>query len=97
MLTLLLSVLESMSPTAIALQLCILLAVIACSTRFISGRNYYNSDSSRDGPTENGRKVATLPYWFPYFGHLLPLTINPDRFRQRCWCVCECLFVSIEY
>ena len=77
-------VLENVSPTTAICQLFILLAAIACSTRFISGRSY-KSDLSRNGNNEHGRKVATLPYWFPYFGHLLPLTISPDRFLQKCW------------
>ena len=78
--------LESMSPATTTLQIFILLVVIACSTRFISGINYVSS-LSRNGTNGSGRKVATLPYWFPYFGHSLPLTINPDRFLQKCWCV----------
>ena len=86
MLAELLRILDSTSSITITLQLSILLAVIACSTRFISGRNYA-SDLSRNGTSGDGRKVATLPYWFPYLGHLLPLTINPDRFLQKCWCV----------
>lgn len=77
---------ERMSPTTVILQLFILLAVVACSTRFISGRRY-TSDMSPNRSNGDARKVATLPYWFPYFGHLLPLTINPDSFLQKCWCV----------
>ena len=84
---------ERTSPSTVTLHIFILLAVIACSTRFISGRSY-TSNSSLDGTSGDGRKAATFLYWFPYLGHLLPLIVNPDGFLQSCWCVLRMAFPS---
>ena len=78
--------LDSVSPTTVTLQLVVILTVIACSTRFISGKNYTSDLSSNDN-NRPVRKVAIIPYWFPYLGHMLPFIINHDRFLQDSWYV----------
>lgn len=65
------------------LQALILLAVIAFSTRLITGLIYSPGSSSREGT----RRIDPLAYWIPHFGHLLPLTLNPSHFLQKCRCV----------
>lgn len=73
---------------SIVIQVLILIVVIACSTRFISGWNY-SSEVSID---ESTRRPAMIPYWVPYLGHLIPLTVNPSHFLQKCRCVRIYLF-----
>ena len=74
----------ALASQALILKALVLFAVIACTTRFITGRSY------RAGPSSHGdtSRVATCPYWIPYLGHLLPLMVNPARFLQKCRCVC---------
>ena len=70
----------ALASQALILKASVLLAVILCTTRFISGRNY-RADSSNYGGM---RKAAPLPYWIPYLGHFFPLMINPMPFLQTC-------------
>lgn len=64
----------------ILVQLLSIIAVTACSTRLMSGWNYTSELSNHEGT----RKIATIPYWIPYLGHLLPLTVNPSHFLDKC-------------
>ncbi|KAL2036993.1 hypothetical protein N7G274_010278 [Stereocaulon virgatum] len=65
---------------SLTIKALILLGVIACTTRFISGRNY-KTELSNYG---DASKVATLPYWVPYLGHIFPMLLNPMRFLHSC-------------
>lgn len=67
----------------ILIQILVLIALVACSTRFMTGWKYQSDLSTNEAI----RKPATIPYWIPYLGHLLPLAINPSRFLQKCRCV----------
>lgn len=52
--------------------------VVACS-RVLSGREYSRVISD----TRNLKTVATIPYWIPFFGHLLSLIVDPERLLKE--------------
>ena len=76
---------EKLIPTtlpALACQLLLLLLVVAFSTLLISNAFYASNLSEHKG---KARKVAILPYWFPYFGHLSLLFDRTSKLQHgRC-------------
>ena len=64
------SLFERLIPTtllALACQVLLLLLVVAFTTFFVSNASYTSILSNNK---DNVRKVAVMPYWLPYFGHL---------------------------
>lgn len=49
--------------------------LVACCFRMLSGREYRRVVSV----TGDSKTVATIPYWIPFFGHLLSLMVDPER------------------
>lgn len=87
------SVFGKLIPTtllALACQLLLLLLVIAFSTFLISNASYVSNLSNHK---DKARKVAIIPYWIPYFGHLSLLLDRTSKLQYgRCvWHSNSCL------
>ena len=87
------SVFEKLIPTtllALACQLFLLLLVVAFTTFLISNASYASSLSNHK---DKARKVAIIPYWLPYFGHLSLLVGGSSKLQHgRCvWHGNSCL------
>ena len=79
------SVFEKLMPTtllALACQLFLLLLVLAFTTFLTSNASYASSLSNHKG---NARKVAIIPYWLPYFGHLSLLLDRTSKLQHGRW------------
>ena len=87
------SVFEKLIPTSLltlACQLLLLLFVVAFTTFLISNASYASDLSNHKG---KARKVAIIPYWLPYFGHLSLLLDRTSKLQHgRCvWHGNSCL------
>ena len=87
------SVFEKLIPTTLlvlACQLLLLLLVIAFSTFLISNASHASNLSNHK---DKARKVAIIPYWLPYFGHLSLLLDRTSKLQHgRCvWHGNSCL------
>lgn len=65
-------------PTGILLII-FMLMMIACFTRFLSGRSYYVERTS----TKDMRNVPQIPYWIPFIGLFFSYMIDPDCFLRK--------------